>query len=84
MLATRVLLFAMYRELLGKHEVNIHLPDGASVEDVFSTLAADHPELNALRPFTRFAVNRTMVDPAMRLRDGDEIAFLQPVSGGSD
>lgn len=78
----RLLLFAAYREIVGTRELAVDVPEGASVADLFEIVGAEYPRLRQLRPSTAFAVNRTVVDGAHRLRDGDEVAFLQPVSGG--
>jgi molybdopterin converting factor small subunit len=77
-----VLLFASFREMLGTGRLEIDAKEGESLQDVFRALEEREPRLRALRPFTTFAVNREVVDPDTPIRDGDEIALLQPVSGG--
>lgn len=77
-----VLLFAAHREIVGRSRLAVTLPDGATAQDVFTLLAADHPRLLEAEPFTTFAVNRAVVRTDHLLRDGDEVALLQPVSGG--
>lgn len=63
--------------------MSLNLPDGASVRDAFSTLTERYPALAEMEPFTTFARNRRVVDRGERLADGDELALLQPVSGGA-
>jgi molybdopterin converting factor small subunit len=77
-----VLLFASHREILGSGHVVLNVPQGATVEDVFTALESREPLMKPLRRYTTFAVNRQMVDPSTRLSPGDEVALLQPVSGG--
>jgi molybdopterin converting factor small subunit len=77
-----VLLFASHREAVGAGRVELDLPDASTVEDAYCSLQNDHAGLAPLRRFTSFAVNREMVEPSTHLSPGDEIAFLQPVSGG--
>jgi molybdopterin converting factor small subunit len=78
----QVLLFASHRELAGKNRIDLDLPAGARAGDVYDRLVADCPALDRLRRYTTFAVNREVVTADAELRAGDEIALLQPVSGG--
>ena len=75
-------LFAAHRELSGESSLDLEVPDDATPEDVFHILEARNPAVSALRPYTTFAVNREVVEASTPLRHGDEVAFLQPVSGG--
>jgi len=78
-----VLLFASHRELVGQRQVKVQLAPGATASDVYDKLQAEHPGLAALRSATSFAVNREVVAESAVLQNGDEVALLQPVSGGS-
>jgi molybdopterin converting factor subunit 1 len=80
----RVRLFAIQRELAGAREVPIELEDGATVEDAWAAVAARFPVLAPGRPSVRFARNGDYAEPGTTLGDGDEVAFIPPVSGGSD
>jgi molybdopterin synthase catalytic subunit len=80
----RVRLFAMQRELAGRREVELELPDGSSIETAWLALVALHPALATGRPAVRFARNGVYADPTERLADGDELACIPPVSGGAD
>ena len=62
--------------------LDLEVPDDSTPEDLFHLLEARNPAVSALRPYTTFAVNRELVQPSTPLRPGDEVAFLQPVSGG--
>jgi MoaE-MoaD fusion protein len=74
----RVRLFAALRERAGAGSVDLDLPDGAVVADVWGALPlGDEP------PGILFAVNRAYSDRARSLEDGDEVALIPPVSGGS-
>jgi MoaE-MoaD fusion protein len=79
----RVRLFAIQRELAGAREVPIELADGSTVEDAWAAVAARFPVLAPGRPSVRFARNGDYADAATALADGDEVAFIPPVSGGS-
>ncbi|HZU13169.1 MAG TPA: MoaD/ThiS family protein [Chloroflexota bacterium] len=78
-----VLLFAAYREIVGQSRIELNLPEGATAEDVYDQLQTGHPRLRDARASTTFAVNRQVVDPEYTLHGGDEVALLQPASGGS-
>jgi MoaE-MoaD fusion protein len=79
----RVRLFAVQRELAGTREVPLELPDGADVEAAWAGLVARHPILAPGRASVRFARNGDYADPTTTLTDGDEVAMIPPVSGGS-
>ena len=73
----RVRLFAALRERAGTGNVEVELPDGAVVGDVWTALAlGDEP------PGILFALNRGYADKGAALAPGDEVAVIPPVSGG--
>jgi molybdopterin synthase catalytic subunit len=55
-----------------------------TVGGVFDAYATRFPRLRELRRSILLARNQHFCDDAVQLADGDEIAFLPPVSGGSD
>lgn len=74
----RVRLFAGLRERAGSGALELELPEGALVADVWSELPlGDEP------PGLLFARNRAYAERTERLADGDEVAVIPPVSGGS-
>ena len=82
-LRVRVRLFAIQRELVGAKEIPLDLPPGATIEDAWTAVVAHHPVLAPGRPSLRFARNGDYADAGTGLADGDEVAFIPPVSGGS-
>jgi MoaE-MoaD fusion protein len=72
-----VRLFAALRERAGSGAVDLDLPDGAAVSDVWPAL-----ELGDEPPGILFAVNRAYADRGDHLAAGDEVALIPPVSGG--
>ena len=74
----------MLRQQAGWRERELELPSGASVEDGWRALIALHPALTASRESVRFAVNGAYTPPETELRDGDQLAVIPPVAGGSD
>ncbi|HSO29645.1 MAG TPA: MoaD/ThiS family protein, partial [Candidatus Sulfomarinibacteraceae bacterium] len=79
----RIRLFAVQRELAGAREVTVVLGSGATVDDAWAALVAIHPVLAPGRTSVRFAVNGDWADATAPLADGDELAMIPPVSGGS-
>lgn len=80
----RVRVFASVREILGRAELVLEVPEGATAGSVLEWLTADYPRLQPLAPILRLAVNREYADGSRVLASGDEIALLPPVSGGAD
>jgi molybdopterin synthase catalytic subunit len=80
----RARLFAVQRELAGTREVALDLPEGATIEDAWRALVQRFPGLAPGRAFVRFARNGDYAEAATPLDDGDEVAFIPPVSGGAD
>ncbi len=74
--------FASLRELAGER-TELDLPADPSVTDAWLALVERAPALGAHRPYVRAARNGTYADWEEHLSDGDEIAFLPPVAGGS-
>jgi MoaE-MoaD fusion protein len=73
-------LFASYREAAGTARLDIEVPTGACVSDLLELMAQRIPSLKTAKGL--IAVNHTYVGPDTELRDGDEVAFIPPVSGG--
>jgi molybdopterin synthase catalytic subunit len=77
-----VRLFASLREAAGRGELELELPDGATAEAAWRALSADYPALADRRGSLAAAVNRRYVPFPTPLREGDEVVFVPPVSGG--
>ena len=77
-----VSLFARYREAAGRDRVEVDVPEGSTVEDVWRALSAAHPVLARYRPHTLFAVGNDYVTPERAVAPGEELACFPPVSGG--
>jgi len=82
-LRIRVRLFAMQREAAGTRELRLEVPLGATVDDAWAAVVEVVPALAPGRSSLRFAVNGDYADPDRPLADGDEVACIPPVSGGS-
>ncbi|GAA6762791.1 MULTISPECIES: molybdenum cofactor biosynthesis protein [Thermus] len=77
-----VRLFALYRERVGKDRFPLDLPEGARVKEAKEALERLFPGLSLSGGMA--AVNRELAGAETPLKEGDEVAFLPPVSGGQD
>ncbi len=82
-LRIRVRLFAMQREAAGTKELRLEVPLGSTVDDAWTAVVETVPALAPGRASLRFAVNGSYADAVTPLHDGDEVACIPPVSGGS-
>ena len=80
----RVRLFALLRDRAGKGELTLELPAGASTSTAIVRIALEAPAIRDLLSRVATAVNREYVKPDHILCDGDELALIPPVSGGSE
>jgi molybdopterin synthase catalytic subunit/molybdopterin converting factor small subunit len=74
--------FASLRELVGDR-TELDLPGEPRLTDAWLALAARAPALGAHRPYVRAALNGAYAQWEDHQSDGDEVAFLPPVAGGS-
>ena len=77
-----VKLFGAIRESVGAKELAVELPEAASAEDLRRKLAAQHPVFDDFGERLAVSVNFEVAPLETRLQEGDEVAFLPPVSGG--
>jgi molybdopterin synthase catalytic subunit len=80
----KVLFFGMLRDIVGRAEDEIELEEGACLGCVFERYARQYPRLGELKSSIVLARNHQFCDRSVIVGDGDEIAFLPPVSGGSE
>src|SRR5260370_8516656 len=77
-----VLFFGMVKDIVGMSREEAEFPEGSDLRSVFAAYAARFPPLGNLARSIVVARNQEFADPTTRLADGDEVAFLPPVSGG--
>jgi molybdopterin synthase catalytic subunit len=78
----RVRLFASLREAVGRERLDLELPEGASVEEAWRSLTRLYPALGPRRQSLAAAVDRSYSTFESSLKEGDEVVFIPPVSGG--
>jgi molybdopterin converting factor subunit 1 len=77
-----VRLFARLRDMAGSGELVRDVPAPATVQTVWTALVAEMPSLAQYEKTMSVAVNAEYSRMAAAVHDGDEVAFLPPVSGG--
>jgi molybdopterin synthase catalytic subunit/molybdopterin converting factor small subunit len=80
----RVLFFGVLKDLAGKAIDSLDLPENATLGDVLTHYEKIIPRLKDTAASLAMSVNHEYASPATRLRPGDEVALLPPVSGGVD
>jgi len=78
----RVLFFGQLKEIVGVAAEEAGLSEGARVEDLFERYARRFPKLAEFRSSIAPSVNQEYAEWRANVADGDEVAFLPPVSGG--
>lgn len=79
----KIRFFAAIKERVGKEEMLLELPEG-SVADAIKAIERDIPDVSkVLQDFkAMIAVNHEMAGMQAIVKDGDEVAFIPPFSGG--
>jgi len=77
-----VRLFARLRDIAGAAELRREVGPDATIRTVWTQLVNEFPDLGGYERSISSAVNADYARMDDRVRDGDEIAFLPPVSGG--
>ena len=78
----RVLFWGRLKDIVGRAEDIVEVKEGSRVEDLFARYGRLYPELADFRGSVAAAVNQSLAEWNARLANGDEVAFLPPVSGG--
>ncbi|MHB1697072.1 MAG: molybdenum cofactor biosynthesis protein [bacterium] len=82
MINVQVRLFAAFKEIIGKNQLDLQIPDGSSVKDVIAIIGETYPGVKEVLMISKYAVNMEYDDTARKLLEGDEITVIMPVSGG--
>jgi len=81
-IAVRVRLFARLREQAGFETEALQVPVSSTLANVYDSLRRKHPALEPDRESVRGAINQEFSDWDTVVSQGDEVAFIPPVSGG--
>ena len=77
-----VRLFAQARDLAGRDQIEVRLPQESTVAALREQLGKEYPQLSSLVKRSSIAVNNEFAEDSMRVSAGAEVALLPPVSGG--
>ena len=78
----RLKMFAILKDRSGVSEIELELPEAATVADAVSLIRQRFEAIAELLPQVAAAVNLSYAERSHVLRDGDELALIPPVSGG--
>ncbi len=84
MIQIHIRFFAGHRDIVGQAATTLLVAPDTTVGQVWDRLVEQYPPLKAYSGHLLYAVNQEFSDLATVLQDGDELAFIPPVSGGSD
>jgi len=79
----KVLFFGMLKDIVGRTEEQLDIPENGQLRGIFEHYSAQFPRLKDMAGSIVLARNHEFSDPSTPVIDGDEIALLPPVSGGS-
>lgn len=80
-----VLFFATIRDLVGQKRVTLELNNATkTIQDLRLALIEKYPAIEDNLKIALVAINEEFAFNADTIKDGDEVAFFPPVSGGSD
>ena len=77
-----VRLFARLRDLAGAGELVREVPPASTIDGVWRNLVEEMPALGEYERTMSVALNADYSRMSATVKDGDEVAFLPPVSGG--
>jgi molybdopterin converting factor subunit 1 len=78
----KVKLFARLRDIAGTDELTRDVAPGATIGALWKQLAREFPDLGQYERSISSALNADYARMDAPVQDGDEVAFLPPVSGG--
>ena len=79
-----ILFFGPARDLTGFEREQVEIAPGESVGDLQARYEGRFPRMREMAGSLLAAVNQEMADRSCVLQDGDEVAFMPPVSGGTE
>ncbi len=78
----RVQFYAQLRDLVGTHQLDMDVADGATVRDLLQQIYAQQPKLRPQDKSILIGSGVEFVDRNYRLSPGEEISIMPPVQGG--
>jgi molybdopterin converting factor subunit 1 len=81
-ISINLLYFAFVKDKTGVEFDLLDLPSDTSIKSLIKIILEKYPSLSNIIDMIKISVNYKIVDVDTILKDGDEIAFLPPISGG--
>ncbi len=81
-ISIKIKFFAYARELVGRKDITVEMNSGSTVKDLMEHVLTKYPSLKEISNHIIIAVNKNTCTSDRRLKDGDQVAILPPVSGG--
>lgn len=78
----RVLFFSVLRDITGTDEIELEVPDGATMGELLAQVEARWPKIAEWQGSLLLALDQTYVKRDEPLHDGGEVAIMPPVQGG--
>ena len=78
----KILFFASFRDIVGSSSLQLAILESTTTTTVFEQLCQSYPQLKEGADQISVAVNKVYITAPVTLKDGDEVAFLPPISGG--
>jgi molybdopterin synthase catalytic subunit len=84
MIRVQVRFFAGQRDIVGQPDITLAVEPGTTIGGLWEHLVQEYPRLAGYTGRLLYALNQQYSDLSAPLSDGDEVAFIPPVSGGAD
>ena len=78
----KILFFASFRDIVGSSSLQLAILESTTTTTVFEQQCQSYPQLKEGADQISVAVNKVYITAPVTLKDGDEVAFLPPISGG--
>jgi len=81
-LIVKILFFASLKDVTGESVFDLELEEKATVKSLRAKITSMYPKLEPILNSVKIAINQDFAESDSVLKNGDELAFLPPVSGG--
>ncbi len=81
-MTTRVEFYSVLRDIAGQGEIELSLPDGATVAELLAALYAKFPTLATWDSRLLLAADLDYVERTHALQPGEVVSVMPPVQGG--
>ena len=78
----KIKLFSVFREAVGKKEIELSMEKNCRVRDVIHMLGEEYPAIKKFIEFAIVSINHEYADENSLVKNGDEIAIFPPIGGG--